>query len=49
MLLHHHDVDGLGIFESQESEPPRPAGGPITHDGALNDLPILAEITLQGF
>jgi len=38
MLLDHDYVDGLGVFESQETETARPTSSSISHDSALSHL-----------
>lgn len=38
VLLHHHNVNSLGISESQEAKATRTSCGSITHDSTLSDL-----------
>jgi hypothetical protein len=38
VLLHHHDVDALGVTEGEKAETSRAAGSRVTHDGAFADF-----------
>jgi hypothetical protein len=47
VLLDHHHVDSLGVFECEETEAAATPGGAIPHDGAFQDLAKLRKIVTQ--
>jgi hypothetical protein len=49
VLLHHDDVDGLGVLEGEEAEAAGAAGGAVAHNGAFHHLAELREVVSQGF
>jgi hypothetical protein len=49
VLLHHNNVDTLGVLEGQKPEAARTTSRAVSHDSALADLAELREIIFQGF
>lgn len=47
MLLDHHDVDALGVPESQKAEATGTTRRTVAHDSALADLSKLGEIIFE--
>jgi hypothetical protein len=49
VLLDHDNVDCLGVFEGEETESSRSAGGAISHNSALQNVSKRGEVISKGF